>query len=210
LWLASGTCDSGDSGEQDIPKLRLLPSICCCLLVCGRILCVECVVRFSVFPGFSFEKCPTTGNRRAHGVKMRIIFGQKEIYSIKKRISSDILGGAIGSAFGCYDCKVQATGRFLVRSQAEELLLLLFHRRDVSVVLLQPTGPYQDYRSHPLLLCCFRLNQSQRVGLQGSFGPGWIRLDFATSTSTFSDSVSSRYAERKSYVEFCREFVSHV
>jgi hypothetical protein len=31
-----------------------------------------------------------------------------------------ILGGAIGSAFGCYDCKVQATGRFLVRSQAEE------------------------------------------------------------------------------------------
>jgi hypothetical protein len=31
-----------------------------------------------------------------------------------------ILGGAIGSAFGCYDRKVQATGRFLVRSQAEE------------------------------------------------------------------------------------------
>jgi hypothetical protein len=31
-----------------------------------------------------------------------------------------ILGGAIGSAFGCYGRKVQATGRFLVRSQAEE------------------------------------------------------------------------------------------
>jgi len=41
----------------------------------------------------------------------------------------NILGGAIGSAFGCYDCKVQATGRFLVRSQAEELILLPSIRR---------------------------------------------------------------------------------
>jgi hypothetical protein len=53
-------CDSGDIGEQDIPKLRLLPSICCCLLVWGRILCVKFVVRFSVFPGFSSDKCLTT------------------------------------------------------------------------------------------------------------------------------------------------------
>ena len=72
---------------------------------------------------------------------MSFIFVQSNETLIKKRISSNILGGAIGSAFGCYDCKVQATGRFLVRSQAEELPLLLFPSTGKALgILLQPAG----------------------------------------------------------------------
>jgi hypothetical protein len=48
------------------------------------------------------------------------------VFDPQKRHSFTILGGAIGSAFGCYDRKVQATGRFLVRSQAEEYVKSLF------------------------------------------------------------------------------------
>ena len=72
---------------------------------------------------------------------MSFIYVQSNETLIKKLISSNILGGAIGSAFGCYDCKVQATGRFLVRSQAEELPLLLFPSTGKALgILLQPAG----------------------------------------------------------------------
>ena len=63
-----------------------------------------------------------------------------------------ILGGAIGSAFGCYDRKVQATGRFLVRSQAEEYEGFSFADPDL---VLKDTGGlplFEHARLSPAIL----------------------------------------------------------
>ena len=65
-----------------------------------------------------------------HFMSCKIILRILEVLcSIHRSGKPHILCGAIGSAFGCYDCEVEATGRFLVRSQAEEddeILLPLF------------------------------------------------------------------------------------
>jgi hypothetical protein len=102
------------------------------------------------------------------------------MFSIKKRISSDILGGAIGSAFGCYDCKVQATGRFLVRSQAEELLLLLFPSTRHPCCSFA-TGEAILWSSFQFAV--FWVHTKFACGVTGDLDQAEVVWDFATSTS---------------------------
>ena len=67
-------------------------------------------------------------------------FGLRNMFGQIEQAVTPILCGAIGSAFGCYYDYLyvsQATGRFLVRSQAEEdcVFVFFYHSRPLGYLL---------------------------------------------------------------------------